>query len=117
MITLHTLLSTPLDLHSKMARGRRHSARLPALHLFAQLKLDTAAVDKHILMLKPILGPIFAIHLETLHVEALVEAGGGDVQGFVAVDRHVDLGEPGRADEVDWLGHDGIQAYELPEQP
>lgn len=100
-----------------MARRRRNLAGLPELHLGAELKLDRAAVHHNVIVRKPVLRPGLAVDLDALHVVPLVQPRRGDAQRLVAVDGHVQVREPRRAQQVDGLRHDRVQADELPQEP
>jgi hypothetical protein len=68
-------------------------------------------MEHHLIMLDPVLIPLFPIDLDTLHVIALllvVQTIGGDAESVVAINGHVDIVEPRRAEQEDRLRDDGI---------
>jgi hypothetical protein len=85
---------------NQMPRTRRHLPRLPRTRLCPQLKLQSTAVQHQLIMLNPVLIPLFPIDLDALHVITIplvAQTVGGDAKGMVAVDSHVDIVEPRRA--------------------
>lgn len=97
-----------------MARRRWNLTSLPELHLGAELKLDRAAVHHDVIVREPVLRPGLAVDLDALHVVPLVQPVRRDPQRLVAVDGHVQVWEPWRAQQVDGLRHYRVQADELP---
>lgn len=102
-----------------MPRTRRYHPRLPTYRLTPHLKLNSPPILHDIPMHKPIPIPHLPVNLHALHeiTVRVVQIGRRHAEGVVAVDRHVDVGEPGRVEEVDGLGHDGVEAEHLPEHP
>lgn len=88
-------------------RTRRHHPRLPKPHLTPQLKLHPSPLNHQLIMLDPILLPNLPIDLHTLHIIAIlvIQTTSSDSQRLVPIDSDVDVFEPGRADEEDWLGY------------
>jgi hypothetical protein len=77
-------------------------------------------MQHQLIMLDPILIPLLPIHLDTLHVITLllvVQTIGGDAEGIVAVDSHVDIVEPRRAEQEDRLRDNGVETQLLPDEP
>ena len=96
-----------------MPRTRRYLSRLPSTRLWSQLKLQAPTVKHQLIMLDPVLIPLLPVDLDTLHVMALLliaQTIGGDAESMVAVDRHVDIIKPRRANKEYRLCYDGIEA-------
>ena len=69
-------------------------------------------------MLKPILVPLDAVDLHTLHVVAiLAQSFGFDSEGSVAIDCHVDVFEPRAFKQVYWSGYNRVKTQHLPYEP
>jgi hypothetical protein len=101
------------DLQHQMSRTRRHFSRLPRTRLTPQLKLQATTVKHQFIMLDPILIPLLPIDLDTLDVITLllvVQTIGSDAESVVAVDGHVDIVEPRRANKEYRLCYDGVEA-------
>lgn len=102
----------------EMPRTRRDRTRLPHLHFGSKIELNRASVDHDITMLKPILRPILAVYRHGLNIVAVrSEVVGHDLQSAVAIDCHVDVREPRRAEQIDRLGDYRIDAEHLPNEP
>lgn len=98
----------------RWARGQIPS--VPLGHFISKEEFDCAAVDHDVLMVEPVLVPVLAVDLDTLHKVPALPQGTGvrnvvgeDSQRLVNVDRHIDVAEPGRSEQVDWLRDDGIE--------
>ena len=101
-----------------MPRTRRPLPTLPHLRLAPKHKLNRASLNHHIFMLNPILVPLHTIDLHPLYLVAIItQSFGQDAKSLIAVNRHVDIPEPGTFKEVDWRGHNGIETEHLPNEP
>lgn len=70
-------------------------------------------MQHQLIMLDPVFIPLLPIDLDTLDVVTLllvVQTIGGDTESVVAIDGHVDIIKPRRANKEYWLCHDGIEA-------
>lgn len=100
-------------LQHQMSRTRRHLSRFPLLCLWAKLELQSAAANHQLVMLNPVLLPRLAVGFYALYEETsvfVVKSIGCYAEGGIAVDGHVDVREPGRADQEDRLCYYGVQA-------
>lgn len=98
-----------------MSRTRRHLATFPPLRLTSQLELDRPSLHHNITVLDPVLFIWLTVHLNRLNEVAvrIVQVRGRNSEVLIAVDRHVDVLEPRRADQIHRLRDDGIEAEHL----
>ena len=83
-----------------MSRRRRYSTGIPSRLLTTKFEIDRTTIDHHIIVQKPVLVRLLAVHLDGLDVVAIsiVKPGGCNAKSCVAIDGHVDVFEPWRLD-------------------
>lgn len=84
-----------------MAWTWRRITSLPNDWLFSNRELNGTTVYHHILVVEPVLVPLFPIDLHRLYVKATVAEAVGfsvarDAQSSIFAERDVDIGEPWR---------------------
>jgi hypothetical protein len=85
-----------------------------------ELKLQATTMQHQLIMIDPILIPLLPVDLDALHVIALllvVQTISGDAESVVAINSHVNIVEPRRAEQEDRLRDDGVEAQLLPDEP
>lgn len=68
-------------------------------------------------MVKPVPIPDFPVNLHALHIVAPFQTRGSDPQRIVPVDRHVQVAEPRRAEEIGARCYERVHAQHGPEEP
>ena len=105
-----------------------HFTLLPLDRLIAHLKFDDTALDHDAIVEEPVLLPGIAVDFNRLDIEAAmtqrdraavtpVARRGDDAKRAVPVNGDVNVGEPGRRQQVQGLRHHGVQPQHLPHQP
>lgn len=90
-------MSTDNPLQLYMPWRWRNIASFPLRHIRTQVKLDCTAVHHDLVMVKPILGPRFAIDPHALDIEASgCKTVRQHTERLVSIDSHVEIWEPRR---------------------
>lgn len=68
-------------------------------------------------MREPALVPSLTIHFQTLNINILLRQTLCCYVQSVVTNTNTDIVEPGRQNQINWLGNDRIESYHLPEHP